>query len=114
MADPPVQSTRTILIVGASRGLGLALATEFLARDWTVIGTVRAGRHTGLHDLARGHGGGLEIETLDIDVPEQIAALRERLSGRVLDILFVNAGTTATDANGSSGSVASPRRNSPA
>ena len=31
----------TILIVGASRGLGLALAEQFCSRDWYVIGTVR-------------------------------------------------------------------------
>jgi NAD(P)-dependent dehydrogenase (short-subunit alcohol dehydrogenase family) len=32
---------KTILIVGASRGLGLALAGEFCARDWHVIATSR-------------------------------------------------------------------------
>ena len=39
----------------------------------------------------------MEIETLDINEPEQIAALRDRLSGRMVDILFVNAGTTTQD-----------------
>ena len=39
----------------------------------------------------------MQIETLDIDEPEQIAALRERLSGRVLDMLLVNAGITTHD-----------------
>jgi NAD(P)-dependent dehydrogenase (short-subunit alcohol dehydrogenase family) len=42
----------------------------------------------------------MEIETLDVDDVAQITALRERLSGRVLDMLFVNSGTTAEDANG--------------
>ncbi len=31
----------TILIVGASRGLGHAMATTFLQHGWEVIGTVR-------------------------------------------------------------------------
>jgi NAD(P)-dependent dehydrogenase (short-subunit alcohol dehydrogenase family) len=31
----------TVLIVGASRGLGHAMAAEFLRHDWNVIGTVR-------------------------------------------------------------------------
>jgi NAD(P)-dependent dehydrogenase (short-subunit alcohol dehydrogenase family) len=88
------QSAPTILIIGASRGLGHAMAAEFLKKAWNVVGTVRAGTRTKLHDLAEDHEGRVEIETLDINAPNQIAALRERLSGRVLDMLFVNAGTT--------------------
>ena len=86
----------TILVVGASRGLGLAIASEFLKRDWNVIGTVRSGR-TGLNDLAAAHPGRVEIETLDINEPDEVAGLRQRLSGRRLDILFVNAGTTTRE-----------------
>lgn len=86
-----------ILIIGASRGLGLAMAAEFLGRGWHVIGTVRPGGRTPLHDLAARTDDRLEIETLDMDDPAQIAALRGRLSGRRLDMLFVNAGTTTRD-----------------
>jgi NAD(P)-dependent dehydrogenase (short-subunit alcohol dehydrogenase family) len=91
------QSAPTILILGASRGLGHAMAAEFLKKGWNVIGTVRAGARTQLHDLAQGHEGRVEIETVDINEQDQIAALRERLSGRVLDMLFVNAGTTTQE-----------------
>ncbi|MGH3280162.1 MAG: SDR family oxidoreductase, partial [Trebonia sp.] len=92
------QAAGTILIAGAGRGLGLALAEEFLHKGWHVIGTVRPGTsRTGLHDLADSAGGQVEIETLDVNEPEQIAALRSRLTGRTLDILFVNAGTTTAD-----------------
>ena len=91
------QFARTILIVGASRGLGYAMAAEFLKKGWNVIGTIRAGTRTKLHDLAEDHEGRVEIETLDINERDQIAALRNRLSGRVLDMLFVNAGTTTHD-----------------
>jgi NAD(P)-dependent dehydrogenase (short-subunit alcohol dehydrogenase family) len=84
-----------LLIIGASRGLGQALAAEFLKRGWDVVGTVRAGGgRTPLHDLADAFPGRLAIETLDINEPDQIAALRGRLSGRSFDMLFVNAGTT--------------------
>jgi NAD(P)-dependent dehydrogenase (short-subunit alcohol dehydrogenase family) len=84
----------TILIIGASRGLGHAMAAEFLKKGWNVVGTVRVGTRTKLHDLAEHQEGRVEIETLDINERNQIAALRNRLSGRVLDMLFVNAGTT--------------------
>ena len=43
------------------------------------------------------HPARVEIECLDINEPGQIRALRERLRDRVLDILFVNAGTTTRD-----------------
>ena len=80
----------TALIVGASKGLGLAMVAEFLRRGWRVIATVRGENRTQLDDLDA--YGRLEVETLDITVPEQIAALRDRLAGRRLDLLFVNAG----------------------
>lgn len=82
---------QTALIVGASRGLGLALASEYLKRGWQVIATVR-GSSTPLHDLKPSAGDRLEIEHLDIDVPGDIEALQRRLAGRTLDVLFVNAG----------------------
>ncbi|MFE9411243.1 SDR family NAD(P)-dependent oxidoreductase [Streptomyces sp. NPDC006704] len=88
----------TALIIGASRGLGCAMAGELAERGWSVIGTVRDAARTPLHDLADQHPERVSIEHLDITEPEQLAPLRERLTGRPLDILFVNAGTTNNDA----------------
>ena len=83
-----------ILLIGASRGLGHAMAAEFLKKAWNVVGTVRGeGTHTGLHDLADEHPGRVGIESLDICEPDQIASLRQRLRGQQFDALFVNAGT---------------------
>jgi NAD(P)-dependent dehydrogenase (short-subunit alcohol dehydrogenase family) len=88
----------TILIIGASRGLGQAMAAEFLKKEWDVVGTVRAGTgRTLLHDLADDCPGRLDIEILDINEPAQLAALRQRLSGRSFDMLFVNAGITSDE-----------------
>ncbi len=85
----------TILLIGASRGLGHAMAAEFLKKGWNVVGTVRGrGSRTKLHDLADEFEGRVEIETVDICEPDQIAVLRDRLSDRVFDMLFVNAGVT--------------------
>ena len=85
-------TTPAILLVGASRGLGLAMAAEFLNRGWNVVGTVQGGARTPLHDLADEHPGRIEIESLDITEPDQITALHDRLLGRGFDILFHNAG----------------------
>jgi len=89
-----LQSQKRLLLVGASRGLGYAMAEEFLKRRWNVVGTVRAGARTRLHELAEKSAGRIEIETLDITLPDQISALRSRLAATTFDILFVNAGVT--------------------
>lgn len=92
------QAAGTILLIGASRGLGLAIAEEFLKKSWYVVGTVRAGSgRTKLHDLADQFQGRLEIETVDICEQSQVEALRQRLSGRIFDMLFVNAGIGILD-----------------
>ena len=84
-ADP------SILIVGASRGLGYAMAAEFAGRGWRVLGTVRSAESP-LHNLAASRPDSVEIETLDMTDHEQIRALRDRLAGRRFDIVFINGG----------------------
>jgi NAD(P)-dependent dehydrogenase (short-subunit alcohol dehydrogenase family) len=92
--SPDAQPRRTVLLIGASRGLGYAMAEEFLKRDWNVIGTVRGAAPTRLHELALRLPGRAKIERVDITIPDQISALRARLEGRRVDMLFVNAGVT--------------------
>lgn len=106
MSSESSKASPTILIAGASRGLGHAMAAELVSKGWRVIGTVRGGTgRTPLHELAEEHPGWVEIEVLDINEPEQIAALRSRLSGRILDILFVNAGVTTENQHAHIGDV---------
>jgi NAD(P)-dependent dehydrogenase (short-subunit alcohol dehydrogenase family) len=81
----------TALIVGASRGLGLALAEEWLKRDARVIATVRSTSQQ-LKTLQDRFPGSLEIEIVDIADVASVRALRDRLGDRKLDLLFVNAG----------------------
>jgi NAD(P)-dependent dehydrogenase (short-subunit alcohol dehydrogenase family) len=69
------------------------MAAEFLTKGWNVVGTVQESARTELHDLADEHPGRVEIESLDVTEPDQIAALHDRLSGRSFDTLFHNAGT---------------------
>jgi len=83
----------SILLVGASRGLGYAIAEEFWKRGWNVVGTVRGSTRTRLHDLADEHPHRVAVEHVDITDVNQLVDLRRRLSGRRFDILFVNAGT---------------------
>src|ERR1700753_1249940 len=105
-AMPSVSPRRPPLLIGASRGLGHAMAVEFLKKGWNVVGTVRGGTtRTLLHDLADEYRGRVEIEVLDITESDQLASLQHRLSGRTFDILFVNAGTTNRDSTQTIGEV---------
>jgi NAD(P)-dependent dehydrogenase (short-subunit alcohol dehydrogenase family) len=88
----PIPTSKTVLVVGASRGLGLALAREWLSRGWTVIATVRGNERTSLHESDAASNGRLHIEQLEITDHEAVKALRDRLSGCQLDLSFVNAG----------------------
>jgi NAD(P)-dependent dehydrogenase (short-subunit alcohol dehydrogenase family) len=88
---------KQLLLIGASRGLGLALAAEYLQRGWQVVATERGGSSSKLHALAESAAGRLEIATLDIVHAQQIAALRARLASRRFDMLFVNAGVKNDD-----------------
>jgi NAD(P)-dependent dehydrogenase (short-subunit alcohol dehydrogenase family) len=90
-----VSENTTVLLIGASRGLGYAIAAEYLGRGSRVVATVRGPERTALHDHPETAGGRLEIEHVDINAPEQVQALRDRLGARRFDLLFVNAGVTS-------------------
>jgi NAD(P)-dependent dehydrogenase (short-subunit alcohol dehydrogenase family) len=73
------------------------LAEEYLKRGWNVVATERIGTTSQLHNLLETSNGRLEIETVDIVFPNQVAALRARLASRTFDLLFVNAGVKNDD-----------------
>jgi NAD(P)-dependent dehydrogenase (short-subunit alcohol dehydrogenase family) len=82
---------KTVLIIGASRGLGLALAEEYCSLDYGVVATIRSPSPS-LQQLRDRFPSSLEIEKADIKNVESISKLRHRLEGREIDTLFVNAG----------------------
>jgi len=90
----PPDSDRRVLLIGASRGLGLALAQHWARDGRHVTATVRGSSRTPLHDLAGTCAGHIQIETVDVTEPAQITALHTRLADRMFDLLFVNAGIT--------------------
>jgi NAD(P)-dependent dehydrogenase (short-subunit alcohol dehydrogenase family) len=67
----------TIVITGASRGIGAGLAAHYRAAGQEVIGT------------ARGAGGDL---TLDVTDPDSQRAMARALGDRAVDLLICNAG----------------------
>jgi NAD(P)-dependent dehydrogenase (short-subunit alcohol dehydrogenase family) len=93
----PLWSSKKLLLIGASRGLGFALAEEYLKRGWHVMATERDRSTSKLANLLGACDGRLEIETVDIVYSDQVAALRARLASRKFDLLFVNAGVKNDD-----------------
>ncbi len=79
---------KTVLVIGASRGLGLGLAKQFSNEGWQVIATVRNSQQAdALNQIPR-----VRVETLDMNDAASVDALAKRLEGTQLDVLFVNAG----------------------
>jgi NAD(P)-dependent dehydrogenase (short-subunit alcohol dehydrogenase family) len=94
---PTPSPDHSLLIIAASRGLGLAMVQEYLSRGWSVVATQRSGARSGLHDLLGTSEGRLEIESVDINHPDQIVALKQRLGSRRFGVLFVNAGVMTSE-----------------
>jgi NAD(P)-dependent dehydrogenase (short-subunit alcohol dehydrogenase family) len=83
-------------ILGASRGLGLAIVEEYLKRGSHVVATARASG-SALDGLIDRWPNRLSIEHVDINDREGVAALRRRLESKTFDLLFVNAGVKNDD-----------------
>jgi NAD(P)-dependent dehydrogenase (short-subunit alcohol dehydrogenase family) len=85
----------TVLITGASRGIGLEFARYYAAQGWNVIATARnPAEARGLQELARERGN-VRVEALDVTNHAQIDALAARLRGTPIDVLLNNAAISA-------------------
>ena len=78
-----------VLITGASRGIGLALAELYAGRGDRVIATCRD--PAGARALGR-VAGDIAVEPMDVADHRSVEALAGRLSGVALDLLINNAG----------------------
>ncbi|RDU99991.1 SDR family oxidoreductase [Trinickia dinghuensis] len=78
---------KTVLIVGASRGLGHEFVRQYDAAGWRVIATAR-------DDRALAELDSLNATSISLDVtePDDIAALESKLAGERLDTALIVAG----------------------
>lgn len=76
----------SVLITGASRGIGLALVEAYAAEGWSVFATVR--NPVGAASFPHG----VRVETLEVRDPASVETLARRLEGVTLDVLINNCG----------------------
>ena len=95
-----MREPRSVVITGASRGLGLASAIDLYNRGWRVVGAMRS-PEAGLERLRAATGAGTDDPRLigvqlDLDDPESIAAAARAVNQLgAPDVLVHNAGIAA-------------------
>ncbi len=83
----------SMLVTGASRGLGLEMVRQFVGDGWRIYACCRTPETaTDLAALAAGSGGLITLHTLDVSKPEQVRALADEFRGTPIDMLVNNAG----------------------
>jgi NAD(P)-dependent dehydrogenase (short-subunit alcohol dehydrogenase family) len=88
MASPP-----TVLITGASRGLGLELACQYADDGWRVHATCRRPDDApALAQLAARHPDAVRVRSLDVADHEQLQRFAAALDEPALDLVISNAG----------------------
>ncbi|SMX34746.1 SDR family NAD(P)-dependent oxidoreductase [Actibacterium lipolyticum] len=80
----------SVLIIGASRGIGCELAQQYAADGWRVHATSRTGAPP---STLSGTKADVVMHQLDVRDPSQIAQLKKNLGAEPIDVLIVSAGT---------------------
>ena len=83
---------KTVLVTGASRGLGLEFCRQYAEAGWRVFAACRAPASAAELDALAEQYADLHIETLDVADFTQIDALSMQLADVGIDVLLNNAG----------------------
>ncbi len=87
----------SVMVIGASRGIGLELARQYAAAGWQVHATTRTLARPGkLGELS----GDVTLYSLDVRSDADIAALAEALADAPIDVLIYNAGVIGSRGDG--------------
>ncbi len=79
----------TVMVAGASRGIGLEFARQYAKAGWRVIATTRRPE---ADEALCGLGPAVEAHRLDVADLAAVAALGRALVGEAIDVLIANAG----------------------
>ena len=79
--------TKTVLVAGASRGIGLEMAVQYASEDWRVIAGCR-----NPEQARRWLPPGVDLQVLDVRRADLITALAQHVGETSLDLLILSAG----------------------
>jgi NAD(P)-dependent dehydrogenase (short-subunit alcohol dehydrogenase family) len=79
----------TVMVIGASRGIGLELVRHYAAAGWRVHATTRTPAQPGALGTI---GGDVVIHALDVRDARQIETLAQDVASEGIDVLIHNAG----------------------
>jgi NAD(P)-dependent dehydrogenase (short-subunit alcohol dehydrogenase family) len=86
---------KTVLVAGASRGIGLEFAVQYAADGWNVV--------AGCRNPAQARSWlppSVDLQPLDVTERASVEALAEHLAETGLDLVIINAGVSGPDAAG--------------
>ncbi|WP_089721411.1 SDR family oxidoreductase [Candidatus Entotheonella palauensis] len=81
----------TVMIIGASRGIGLELARQYAAAGWRIHATIRTPAQPG--ELGR-LAGNIVLHELDVRNASHIDALAKAVESEGIDVFIHNAGVS--------------------
>ena len=83
----------TVLVTGASRGIGLEFARQYGADGWRVFACCRRPEQTfDLSEIVEHSNDRVTVRQLDVDDTLSVADLKNELARQPLDVLVNNAG----------------------
>lgn len=84
--------TKTYLVTGAARGLGLEFCRQLSADGHRVVACPRKAGEADLERLAEGSGGRVRVEPVDVTDDDRVRELAASLEDEAIDVLIGNAG----------------------
>jgi NAD(P)-dependent dehydrogenase (short-subunit alcohol dehydrogenase family) len=85
---------QSILIIGASRGLGLEFVRQYRHDSWLTLGTSRSSENDALITAT-----GASVIRLDVSDADSFLSLAKALDGRSIDVCIYNAGVFGASEN---------------
>lgn len=79
----------TVMVIGASRGIGLELVRHYVAAGWRVHATTRTPAQPGVLETIKGD---VVIHALDVRNTQQIETLAQDVAHEGIDVMIHNAG----------------------
>jgi len=97
--------SKTLLVTGSNRGMGLEFVSQYAEKGWNVIATSRSPSDDyDLIDLAKDYSN-IQIEKMDVTNVSEILSLAEKYENQSIDLIINNAGMSGDRANQAWGQI---------